>query len=471
MLLGGNSGGIVRHILSWLFLLFASAAQGADSPDRVVILGVSVVDVEKAMSVSDRAVIISGSKIEEISAAKGYVVPAGTRVIDGSGKWLIPGLWDMHVHIDHPGQVSLFLANGVTGVREMNSSPFTLALRDEIRGGKRLGPQIVAGLYADASRNPQPPDRRPVDTPVEARELVRRGKRDGYDFIKVYTGLSPEAYAALVEEAKAQGMAVAGHCPEWVGAAEASRLGQRSMEHCTGLTITTSKNDAAVRRELAALPRVPHGYDIDDVFRIHINAFDSVDEKKRDELFALFVKEQTWQTPTLVMQRPIPAPGDGKPDSRRKYAPPGSVMIWDRMQQSAEFRDRSRAMSRMARESVRAMHRANVPMLAGTDVSITGFDIIAGFGLHDELELLVGCGLTPAEALRTATINPARYRQTEGSAGTVAVGKRADLVLLDADPLADIGNVRKIAGVVVDGRWLPRVELNEILNKAAESFK
>ena len=461
----------MRHVSLWMVLLAASVAQGADSAPRVALVGVSVIDVEKEVAVADRAVVLSGSKIEAISAAKGYVAPAGTTVVDASGKWLIPGLWDMHVHLDHPGQLSLFVANGVTGIREMNSSQFILSLREEIRSGKRPGPQIVAGLYADASRNPQPPDRRPVDTPDQGRELVRRGKSQGYDFIKVYTGLSPEAYAAIVEEAKAQGIPVAGHCPEWVGAAEASRLGQRSFEHCTGLNISASKDEAALRRELAALPRVPHGYDIDAAHRIHMKAFDSLDEKKRDELFALFKKNRTWQTPTLVMQRPIPAPGLDKLGSRGKYAPPGTAMIWDRIRQSAELRDKSQAMSRMARETVRAMRMANVPMLAGTDICVMGFGIIAGFGLHDELELLVGCGLTPAEALRTATINPAKYFQSEGSAGTVAVGKRADLVLLDADPLADIGNIRKIAGVVVGGRLLRRDELDELLKRAAKSFK
>jgi len=378
----------------------------------------------------------------------------------------------MHVHHEFPwtGLLDLALANGVTGVRDMNSAPYVLAWRDEIRAGKRLGPRIVAcGKRLDGRLNGQPPGRVSADTPAEGRELVRVRKREGADLIKVYSGLSPEVYRAVVEEAKAQGLPVAGHCPERVSAFDASRLGQRSIEHLTGVAVSCSRAEAALRKEMSAAFAGEHGYDIDATFPVIAAAMATPDEEKQAALFAAFKKNRTWQVPTLVVQRPLPTP-KAAPDPRLKYMHWAVAQLWERIRANDKHGKFRESSSVYARATVRAMHKAGVPLLAGTDAGgATNVHVFPGFSLADELELLVGCGLTPAEALRTATLNPALYLGEEATAGTVTAGKRADLVLLDADPLAAIGNVRRIAGVMAHGRWLPRAELDKMLAGVAES--
>jgi imidazolonepropionase-like amidohydrolase len=419
-----------------------------------------------------RAVVVSGPTITAVVAAEGFQPPPGATVVAAEGKYLIPGLWDMHVHHEFPwpGLLELALANGVTGVRDLNSEPFVLAWREEIRAGKRLGPRIVAsGKRLDARLNGQPPRTVSADTPDEGRNLVRARRTEGADLIKVYSGLSPEVYRAIVAEAKAQNLPVAGHCPERVSAFDASRLGQRSIEHLTGVAVSCSRGEVALREQLAAAFTGPNGYDIDATFPVIETAMATPDEQKQAALFAEFKKNRTWQVPTLVVQRPLPPPG-AAPDPRLKYTHWAVAQLWERIRANdkhGKFRERSSAY---ARATVRAMHQAGVPLLAGTDAGgAINVGIVPGFSLADELELLVECGLAPADALRTATLNPALYLGEEATAGTVAEGKRADLVLLDADPLAAIGNVRKITGVMAHGRWLPRPELDKLLDGVAAS--
>ena len=213
----------------------------------------------------------------------------------------------------------------------------------------------------------------------------------------------------------------------------------------------------------------PHGYDLDEANRPIGQAMETPDEEKQAALFAAFKKNRTWQVPTLVVQRPLP-PVKAAPDPRLKYMHPALTQLWGRIQTNDKYAKVRESRSAYARATVRAMHKAGVPLLAGTDAggSIC-VNVFPGFALADELELLVECGLTPADALRTATLNPALYLGEEKTSGTVAVGKQANLVLLDADPLSSIANVRKISGVLVDGKWLPRAELDEMLKSLVES--
>ena len=461
----------MRWLLTGLLLLPSVAASAADPATTVVFTGVTVVDVETGKSVPDRTVVVTGPKITAVVAAEGFKPPEGATVVPAAGKYLIPGLWDMHVHHVAPwtGPLDLALANGVTGIRDLNSEPFLLAWRDEIAAGKRIGPRIVAsGKYLDAKLNGQPPDRVSADTPDQGRELVRKRKKAGVDLIKVYSGLSPEVYKAVLEEAKAQGLPVAGHCPERVSALDASGLGQRSIEHLSGVALSSSRGEAALRKEMSAAFVGEHGYDITALYPVVEKAMATPDEDKQSALFAAFKKNRTCQVPTLVVQRPLPA--KMAPDTRLKYMHFGYAQLWEQIQANDKYGKFRESSSAYARTTVRAMHKAGVPLLAGTDAGgATCVHIFPGFSLADELELLVGCGLTPADALRTATLNPALYLGEEKTAGTVAVDKRADLVLLDADPLAAIGNVRKIAGVMANGRWLPRPELDKMLAGVAES--
>lgn len=459
------------RLLSGLLSMAGATSVLAEGTSALIFADVTVVDVEAGTLQPNQNVVVADGKITVVVPARDYETPAGATVIPAAGKYLIPGLWDMHVHHDAPlpGLLDLAVANGVTGVRDLNSEPFVLEWRDEIKSGKRLGPRLIAsGKYLDARMNGQRPDRITADTPDQAREMVRTRKQAGVDFIKVYSGLSPEVYQAVLEEARAQGLTVAGHCPERVSALEVSRLGQRSMEHLTGIALASSRDEAALRPKLAAAFSGPHGYDFDAINPVEEAAMTTTDPEKAAGLFAEFTKHKTWQVPTLVTQRPLPPVAS--PEPRLKYIHVGFTQLWKMIQTGDRYGKLREAKWTFARRTVRAMHQAGVPLLAGTDAGgALNVHVFPGFSLADELELFVECGLTPADALRTATLNPARFFGEEASAGTVTAGKRADLVLLDADPLTAIGNVRRITGVMINGRWLPRSRLDEMLEAVAES--
>jgi imidazolonepropionase-like amidohydrolase len=456
-------------------LVFFLAARIVTAKDEagpsVVFLPVTVVDVKAGNLLENRAVIVRGGVISAVVGAEDVQSPAGATVVDGTGKYLIPGLWDMHTHHDFPwtGLLELALVNGVIGVRDMNSEAFVLKWRDEIRNGSRLGPRIVAsGKYLDGRLNGQPPNRVSADNPEQARELVRGRKQAGAEFIKVYSGLRPEVYRAVIDEAKLLGLPVAGHCPELASIVDASNLGQRSVEHLTGVALACARDEAALRKQVDEAFAGKNGYDIDEVQKVIATAMKQQDPAKQSALFEVLKRNQTWQVPTLVVQRPLPARDQLEP--RLQYVHRAITALWDAILTNDRHAALRQASFEYARSMVRQMHAAGVPLLAGTDAGgSTNVRVFTGFSLADELELFVECGLSPADALRTATLNPAQYFEEEKTAGTVADGKRADLVLLDGNPLDEIGNVRKIAGVMVNGRWLPRAELDQMLATAAAS--
>jgi imidazolonepropionase-like amidohydrolase len=341
-------------------------------------------------------------------------------------------------------------------------------MRDAVAAGKTLGPRIVAAGALVDGPTPVWPGAIKTTTPDEGRAAVRRLKGMKADFVKVYSSLPPDVYRAVVAEAKAQGLPVAGHCPELVSVVEASDAGQRSVEHLMGVHLACSKDEAALRKELAAALEGKEKLDLRAVGRVGEKAADSYDPDKAKAVYAKFVANRTWQCPTLVVIRQIGGLGpDPVKDDAVRYMTPFVRDMWKRM------------INPFARESfkrgydgrlkmVRAMHAAGVPLLAGTDC--TNPHTYPGFSLPVELELLVGCGLSPAEALRTATLNPAKFFGEEKTAGTVEAGKRADLVLLEADPLAKVGNVRAVAGVVANGRYLPAGELKKMLADVEAKF-
>lgn len=459
-------------LFSWIFAL---AAANAGRAEPVAFVDVSVVDVEQGTIVPHQAVVIDEGRISAVVDAQGFTPAVGTSVVQGEGKFLIPGLWDMHIHIlgPFPGAMELYLANGVTGVRDLNTEDFLLRWRDEIRDGKRLGPRIVAsGKYLEARMNGQPPDRVTADTPEEARKLVRARKAAGVDLIKVYSGLSEEVHAAVIDEANQLGLPVAGHCPERVSAFTAARLGQRSIEHMSGIAISCARDEDELRGELLKAFSGPHGYDIEDAQRVVTIAATQQDVEKQAKLFAELKSHSTWQTPTLATMRTMPTAEESakSPDPRMKYVHPAFAPLWTMLQSRDDLRKVRDEQYQFARRMVTAMHEADVPFLVGTDSggAMNAF-VFPGFAVADEMELLVDCGLSPAEALRAATLNPAKYLNEEKSSGTVAADKRADLVLIEANPLEDIGAVRKVVGVMAAGKWLPREELDRMLALAENS--
>ncbi len=444
-----------------------------------------------AKPLKDYTVVIENNRITLLQKGSLKIKPSVSRetlapqvapqIIDARGKFLIPGLWDMHMHLGLPEAFFPFLvAHGITGVREMFSGIPPQVIQ-QWRARTDV-PRIVASGFLDGPlmQQPAPPGAFAVATPDQARYAVRVLKLSGYDFLKVYNSLPREAYFAIAQEARAVGIPFAGHVPEAVSPGEASEAGQRSQEHLINILLACSTDEVALRAERL---RVMTSDQISAEERLRLLGFpkleglaDTYDEAKAAVLFQTFVRNGTWQTPTLALLHGF-AFGDEfvadplvqkMPESWRKTAHPrDKFYMKDLTPEEFDALTASiRALLDRYKKLVGDMHRAGVQFLAGTDTSLNN-PVIPGKGLHQELALLVESGLTPREALETATVNPARYFGTLNQMGTIEAGKAADLVLLDANPLVNIHNTEKIRGVVMRGRYFSRAELDGMLDKVA----
>ncbi len=463
-------------LLLFLALLGQPASAGANEP--LALTHVNIIDVTGGPVMADMTVVITGDRVTAIEKAATIRLPDGTRVVDASDKYLIPGLWDMHVHWYDERFLSLFVANGVTGVRQMFGSPMLTEWRDRAWGPEQFAPrQVIASPIVDGP-NPIWPGSIRVGTAEEGRKAVLDIKTAGFDFVKVYNRLPREAYFAIADESKKQGIVVCGHVPSAVSALEASDAGQKSIEHLTGVLRGCSNaadEIAGERARVMAGSSAQTGIDRatrEMLSRLVEKLLDTYDEEKAAALFARFARNGTWQCPTLTVNRSLAFRGDAdfRNDPRLKYMPEGIKASWrpehDPFLGTATAEDFAVAkrMYRKQLETVREMRRAGVQFLAGTDV-LNAF-CFPGFSIHDELVLLVEAGLTPMEALQAATLNPAEYLGMSDSLGAIESGKIADLVLLDANPLDDIGNTGRIAAVVVGGRLIDRAQLDEMLASA-----
>ena len=436
----------------------------------------TVIDATGAPARSDMTVVMTGSRISAMGETGTVQIPHDAQVIDATGTFVIPGLWDMHVHWYLKDSLPLFIANGVTGVRLMWGMPRHHAWRKEIEQGTLLGPRLVIASPIVDGPHPIWPGSIVVGNAVEAREAVRTLKQDGADFIKVYSRLPREAFFAIADETTKQGLPFAGHVPHSVSAAEASEAGQRSIEHLTGILTACSTHEAELRQAGEdAWSHLPEGQRVPSPARARTpirRLLETFSPEKAAALFARFTHNHTWQCPTLTVLRSSAWLDDPhfRHDPRLKYMPAAVKARWD---PSNDFRFTAKtaedfALARLVYqkqvELVGMMQRAGVALLAGTDV-LNPY-CFPGFSLHDELGLLVQAGLTPLEALQAATLNPARFLGKEQEIGTVAEGKVADLVVLDANPLQDIRNTQRIHAVVVNGRLLDRAALDALLTQA-----
>jgi imidazolonepropionase-like amidohydrolase len=438
---------------------------------------VTVIDTETGKEIQDRTVILSGGRISEVRDSKGVKPPASAKVVDGSGKYLIPGLWDMHVHAVFAERLDtmfpMFVANGVLGIRDMGTSmTFTDIehLRQQIANGSRVGPRIVAaGPILDGRPKPLRPNFLAITTPEEGRDAVRRLKTGGADFIKVYSQLSRNSFLAVADEADKQNIPFAGHVPFSVSALEASDAGQKSMEHLWGIYLSCSSREEELRADM-----LKGGANLSGSERVRLEmdeAAGSYDEGKAANVLAHLAKNGTWLVPTFTAVVPDTDIFSARvtSDPRLKYISPAIQKQWTEAA-SAGAAIKSKSFERKF-QVVGAAHRAGIPLLAGTDTSRVQPYTYAGFTLHDELVLLVRAGLTPMESLQTATINPARFLGMEKDLGTIEKGKIANLVLLDADPTADIHNTTKISKVFLAGKEFDRPALDQMLKSAETAAK
>jgi tetratricopeptide (TPR) repeat protein len=463
-------------IIPLLWALLVQPTLAADS-NVLVFAHATVIDGTGAPARPNVTVVITGDRITTIGASAASPLPTNAVVVDATGKFLIPGLWDMHVHWYEKEFLPLFLANGVTGIRLMLGAPMHSQWRKEIEAGTFVGPRLfIASPIVDGPK-PFWPGSISVGNATEGRQAVVRLKQKGADFVKVYSGLPREAYFAIADEAKKQGIPFAGHVPEGVAAEEASSAGQQSIEHLTGiLTACSSQEDRLLRGEQAALAGVlttndPMSAAI-QLLRQSQLALETYSQPKAEALFALLKTNHTWQCPTLVVLRNVRHLDDEAitNDARVKYLPRAIRVSWD---PSLDFRFKrltaaDRALGKRVYpkevELVGAMQRAGVDLLAGTDC-LNPY-CFPGFSLHDELALLVQAGLAPMQALQTATRNAARFMGRDRDLGTIEPGKVADLLLLDANPLEAIGNTRRIHALVYGGRLSSRAALDAMLSAA-----
>jgi len=460
----------MKHTLLCLLAVAAldttCSAQSPASSNSLYINDITVIDATGAAPQAHRTVIVRDGRIVGIvprAELERGDKRAGIR-IDGRGKFLIPGLWDMHVHMvfgdwfprGKEVTLPLFIANGITGVRDMGGELEVLQQwRKEISAGTLIGPRIVMpGPMLDG---PQPrfPSSIAIKTPEDGRRAVDDLKRRGVDFIKLQSLIPREAVFAIADEARKQNIPFEGHVPDAVRASEASNAGQKSFEHLIGIF----EGSSPLEEEFLKGPKTEGQF------------LASYDPKRAAALFAVLAKNHTWQCPTLVWERGgnLIEETDFAHDTRAKYVPGyWKDVTWKRFtdQVMHEFNTDDLATRRRFVEKelevVNAMHHAGIPFLAGTDTA-SGVYVFPGFSLHEELQRFVAAGFKPMEALQTATLNPAKFLGMDDRLGTIEKGKLADMVLLDANPLDDIGNTEKIAGVVVNGRYLSREALDKML--------
>ena len=466
------------------FALPSARSQQKPPQNILAISDVTVIDATGAAAQPNMTVIITGDRITKISKTDEAAVPKDAQVIDGKGKFVMPGLWDMHVHtvIGRLPELyfPLFIANGVTGVRDMAAPDFGFVkqLRKDIDDGKLIGPRIVAGQMVDGPIPFWPGLPISVSDETSARKAVALSKDRGADFIKVYSLIPREAYFAIADEAKKRGIPFAGHVPFLVTAGEASDAGQKSIEHLEGIYFACSSIEPEIMKTMEEA--VKDAKDEDQVktslLRVlnetGIRAYETYSPEKAAALFKRFAANGTWQAPTLVVQRSVAFLDDSNftNDPRLKYVRKGIREDWknkDDWRLKNVTPERAALLKKIFQqrlEVIGAMHRAGVKMLAATDAIV--WYVFPGFSLHDELELFVKAGFTPMEALQTATRNPATYLGLIDMVGTVDAGKKADLVLLEANPLENISNTRRINAVIVNGKLIPRVSLDKMLKEA-----
>jgi imidazolonepropionase-like amidohydrolase len=397
----------------------------------------------------DMTVVITGDRITNVGRSGQVKIPRGARVLNASGKYLIPGLWDMHVHLSWTKATALplLVANGVTSVRDLGSRLSEIdEWRMKIAAGLLVGPRI---LRAGPILNGQKFNTFQMvsGNAEETRGVVRALKEVGVDFLKTHRRMPRDSYFALIDEAKKQGLTLVGHIPMTVSPEEASDAGQATIEH----TETLFEGTFAAALKGRKLPDA-------------IRQFRATEAEK---LFARFVKNRTVVDPTLIAFRSLVEASDPSmpPDPRNRYVALSLKKEWQKILKPASPEDLADLKATFAelREVVRQMNRSGVTLVAGSDIAGPR---IPGFGLHDELALLVEAGLTPMQALQAATLTPAKVLNKAKDLGSIETGKLADLILLDANPLDDIRHTQRIRAVIINGKLLDRAALDRLLAEA-----
>lgn len=469
-----------------LILVFiASCTSSNDFKDAsFAITNVTIIDAKNGGR-ENQTVIVKGNKIIALDNASKLDFSGELKTIDGKGKYLIPGLWDAHVHLTYEPEMTtsmfdLFLVNGVTSVRDTGGElELVMPLKRAADADPKNKPRVkVAGPLLDGVPTVYDGVSRiklgiGAGTPAAAAALVDQFVAQGVDLIKSYEMLTPASFSAVLKRANEQGKVVTGHVPLSMDVIDASNQGLRSMEHMRNLEMSISDDHDSllkVRTEMLFNKNNLLGLElrssIHSAQRIH--AIQTANEERRNEVLKVLHDNDTWQTPTLS----IVTPGAFRPFANQswrdnfKYLPTDIEKRWTALALSTSattLNETDFIFPNWAMEMVNHLKTAKVPMMAGTDTPI--FLLTPGFSLHNELVLLVQAGLTPLEAIETATSHPAQYFGLENELGLIEKGMLADLLLLNDNPLEDIQNTQKINAVFKDGKHFDRATLDEILSE------
>lgn len=437
----------------------ACAQPEAGSAETVAFVGVNVVPMDRERVLKNHTVIVRDGLIVSVTPASQAKIPAGAQRIDGAGRWLMPGLAEMHGHVPGPddpayrdNMLFLYVANGVTTVRNMAGHPSHLAVRDRIAKGELIGPTLYTAspwLGADMG-----------GTPEKARQAVRAYKAAGYDLIKIGS-IPRDAYAAMAQAAHAANLPFGGHIPEEVGLTGALDARQASIDH--------------LDRYVEFL--VPPGTDTGGGSGFFGSGWVQLADAKRiPEAVRRTIATGTWNVPTLSLVEHLassetPEAMIAGPEMR--YMPRRVLDGWVRAKREFQARpdfqpDAAGKLVELRRELLRSLHQAGAPIALGSDAP--QFFNVPGFSIHHEMRMMAAAGLSPYAVLRTGTAEAARYFGAGQRFGTVTEGGRADLILLAANPLEDLANVKRRVGVMASGRWLPEARIQQRLEAIAAQY-
>jgi imidazolonepropionase-like amidohydrolase len=451
--------------------LQAQASRGALTPGTFAITDVAVVPMTRDTVIREATVLVRDGRIVEVGATGAVRVPPGARRIDGRGKYVIPGLADMHTHLYSDGDVpdslakyelGVMVANGVTATRFMIGTREHFALRREIEAGRIAGPQLW--LASPQFTGKEDVNSRVVTTPEDARRAVREMAGLGYDFVKLTLFITPPVYDAIASEAKRQGIRVVGHVDPEVGVVRALAAGQQ-IEHLDNYLESVLADSAPMRTSVS---------DRGLFRRENWVSLDYVDDAKVDRIAGATARAGVYTTPTLTVFKKAFALGQSEEELRARpdwsIMPPGLRGLYlgarEKYWKNPATEARRMRWVQVRDRLVKAIADSGGRIMAGSDTPEWFFGY--GWTLHRELESLVVAGLTPFQALAAATRNPAEFLRATREWGTIEPGKRADLVLLEGNPLEDIRNTSRVEAVAVGGRWLDATERERMIAAAAE---
>ena len=427
--------------------LGAPSASLQSASREVAFVNVNVVPMDSERVLKGQTVLVRGDRIVQVGPAAKVKVPDNALRVDGTGKYLMPGLAEMHGHIPPPQDpreyiesiLFLYVANGVTTVRGMQGAPNQLELRDRANRGEIVSPTLYLAGPGFSGNS--------IDSPAQAAERVREQKQAGWDLLKVLPGLTRDEYDAMAKTAREAGIRFAGHVPAEVGLLHALEMGQETIDHVDGYIEYLKAENGPV------------------------------DEAKLADVVRRTKQAGTWIVPTMALWEILIGLADletllSYPEL--KYMPPQQVESWKNAHRSRlgdpQFNRKSAEHVAANRKRIlRALHGAGVRILLGSDAP-QQFSV-PGFSIHREMSLMLECGLTPYEIIRSWTKIVGDYFKGKDEFGTIAEGKRADLILIHGDPLKDISNIAKRSGVMVRGRWLPEEEIQQRLEKIAASYR